>query len=158
MARLTSDCQRLSNILAWGVMDFIWGTTLMIGIGIVKLVYNWILALGVLAVVPVLFAVSVFFRKRILRTSRLVRKTNSKITAVYNEGIMGIRTTKVFVRQAKNLRDFDRLAEKDANAFSEQCRPFRRLPSCRADTWEHCHRRSVGAGWTPSVGRYAGHR
>ncbi|MCH7729211.1 MAG: ABC transporter ATP-binding protein [Planctomycetes bacterium] len=50
-------------------------------------------------------------RKRILRTSRLVRKTNSKMTAVYNEGIMGVRTSKVFVRQSANLRDFDRLAD-----------------------------------------------
>lgn len=117
MARLTSDCQRLSNILAWGVMDFIWGTTLMTGISIVMLVYNWKLGLAVLSVVPFMFAVSFFFRKRILRTSRLVRKTNSRITGVYNEGIMGIRTTKVFVRQADNLRDFDRLAD-EMRAYS----------------------------------------
>jgi len=115
MARLTSDCQRLSNILAWGVMDFIWGTTLMSGISIVMLVYNWKLAVSVLAVVPFLFAVSVFFRKRILQTSRLVRKTNSRITGVYNEGIMGIRTTKVFVRQDENLREFDRLIDEMRN-------------------------------------------
>lgn len=111
MARLTSDCNRLSNILAWGVMDLIWGSTLMVGISLAMLIYNWKLALTVLAVVPLLFAVSVFFRKRILRTSRLVRKTNSRITAVYNEGIVGVRTSKVFVRQAENLRDFDQLTD-----------------------------------------------
>ncbi|MEX2287833.1 MAG: ABC transporter ATP-binding protein, partial [Planctomycetaceae bacterium] len=111
MARLTSDCQRLSNILAWGVMDLIWGATLMCGISITMLVYNWKLGLAVLSVVPFLLAVSVFFRKRILRTARLVRKTNSRITAAYNEAIMGIKTSKVFVRQDENLRDFDRLAD-----------------------------------------------
>ncbi|MEQ8784969.1 MAG: ABC transporter ATP-binding protein [Pirellulaceae bacterium] len=111
MARLTSDCQRLSNILAWGVMDFIWGTALMLGISAVMVIYNWQLALAVLGVVPVLFVVSVFFRKRILRASRLVRKFNSKLTASYNEGIVGVRTSKVFVREAENLRDFDRLAD-----------------------------------------------
>lgn len=111
MARLTSDCQRLSNILAWGVMDFIWGTTLMIGVTIVMLIYNWKLALAVLVVVPLLAGVSMFFRKRILRASRLVRKTNSRITAAYNEGIMGLRTSKVFVRQGENLSEFDRLAD-----------------------------------------------
>ena len=111
MTRLTSDCQRLSNILAWGVMDFIWGTAMMLGISVVMLIYNWQLALTVLAVVPLLFAVSVYFRKRILRTSRQVRKTNSRITATYNESIMGVRTTKVFVRQRRNLRDFDQLAD-----------------------------------------------
>ena len=44
------------NILAWGVMDFIWGITLMTGISVVMLIYNWKLALAVLSVVPILFA------------------------------------------------------------------------------------------------------
>ena len=110
MTRLTSDCQRLSNILAWGVMDVIWGTTLMFGIAVAMFVYNWTLALAVLSVVPLLFAVSVYFRKRILRASRLVRKTNSRLTAVYNESIVGVRTSKVFVRAQENVGDFDRLA------------------------------------------------
>lgn len=111
MARLTSDCQRLSQILAWGVIDLIWGSTLMTGICIVMLIYNWKLALVVLSVVPALFGVSLFFRKKILRTSRLVRKNNSRITAAYNEGIMGVRTSKVFVREQENLRDFDQLID-----------------------------------------------
>lgn len=111
MARLTSDCQRLSNILAWGVMDFIWGATLMFGISIFILIYNWQLALTVLGVVPVMFAVSIYFRKRILRASRLVRKNNSKMTAAYNESIIGVRTTKVFVREEENLGEFDHLAD-----------------------------------------------
>ncbi len=111
MARLTSDCNRLSNILAWGVMDLIWGSVLMIGISVAMLLFNWKLALTVLAIVPLLFAVSVFFRRRILRASRLVRKSNSKITGVYNEGISGVRTSKVFVRQGQNLRDFDELTD-----------------------------------------------
>lgn len=111
MARLTSDCQRLSNILAWGVMDFIWGTALMSGIGVAMFLFNWKLAVAVLAVVPVLFVVSVYFRQKILHTSRIVRKTNSRITAAYNEGIVGAKTTKVFVREAENLRDFDTLID-----------------------------------------------
>ncbi|MDG2380744.1 MAG: ABC transporter ATP-binding protein [Pirellulaceae bacterium] len=111
MARLTSDCNRLSNILAWGVMDFIWGIALMFGIACVMLYYNRLMALAVLSVVPLLFIVSIFFRKQILRASRLVRKANSKITAVYNEGIMGVRTSKVFVRGDANLQDFDRVSE-----------------------------------------------
>jgi ATP-binding cassette subfamily B protein len=111
MARLTSDCQRLSNILAWGVMDYIWGTALMVGITVVMFDYNWRLALAVLAVVPVMFGVSLYFRRKILYISRVVRKTNSRITAAYNEGIVGVKTTKVFVREAENLADFDQLID-----------------------------------------------
>ncbi len=106
MARMTSDCERLSNILAWGVLDLFWGFTLMFGIGGVMFWVDARLALVVLSVVPVLVVVSGIFRKKILHSSREVRKTNSRITAAYNEGIMGVRTSKVFVRDDENLREF----------------------------------------------------
>ena len=106
MARMTSDCERLSNILAWGVLDFAWGMTLLAGFAAVMFWMDPRLAALVLAVVPALAWVSVFFGRRILRTARVVRKTNSRITASYNEGIAGVRTSKVFVRERENLADF----------------------------------------------------
>ena len=106
MSRMTSDCERLSNIMAWGVLDFIWGITLMVGIATVMFILDARLALVVLSVVPLLAWASAFFQKRILESSRAVRKTNSKITASYNEAIMGVRTSKVFVTEDRNLSDF----------------------------------------------------
>ncbi|MCA9177734.1 MAG: ABC transporter ATP-binding protein [Planctomycetales bacterium] len=111
MARLTSDCQRLSQILAWGVMDLIWGTTLMTGIAIAMFWHNWRLTLAVLVVVPALFGVSLYFRKWMLKAARMVRKYNSRLTGAYNEAIVGVRTTKVFTRESENLADFERLAD-----------------------------------------------
>ncbi|MEM7166763.1 MAG: ABC transporter ATP-binding protein [Planctomycetota bacterium] len=110
MARMTSDCERLSNILAWGVLDLFWGLTTMGGIATVMIIIQPELALWVLTVIPLLVFVSYFFQKRILKTSRAVRKTNSQITAAYNEGIMGARTTKVFGRERQNLREFQQLS------------------------------------------------
>ena len=109
MARMTSDCERLSNILAWGVLDFFWGTTLITCIAVAMLSLDLKLGLVVLAVLPVLAWASAAFRKRILESARKVRKTNSRITASYNEGIMGVRTSKVFVREEENLREFGAL-------------------------------------------------
>ena len=54
MARMTSDCERLSNILAWGFLDLVWGTTMMLGIAVAMLVMNAKLALVVLAILPIL--------------------------------------------------------------------------------------------------------
>lgn len=111
MSRMTSDCERLSNIMAWGTLDLVWGSTLLIGISVVMLTMNWSLALIVLSVMPVLAVVSAFFQTRILGSARAVRKNNSRITAAYNEGIMGMRTTKVFGREAENLQDFQKLTD-----------------------------------------------
>jgi ATP-binding cassette subfamily B protein len=106
MARMTSDCERLSNILAWGVLDTAWGMTLLAGFAAVMIWMDARLAGLVLLVLPALVWVSLFFRRRILETARVVRKTNSRITASYNEGIAGVRTSKVFVRELENLADF----------------------------------------------------
>ncbi len=109
MARMTSDCERLSNILAWGVLDFVWGVTVMTGIAIAMLIMNAKLALLVLMIIPVLLWVSAKFQKRILGSAREVRRTNSRITASYNESIMGVLTSKAFVREAANLDEFRNL-------------------------------------------------
>ena len=106
MARMTSDCERLANIMAWGVLDVMWATTLLAGISIAMLLLQWKLALLVLTVTPLLAWSSLFFQKRILKASRRIRKINSTITADFNESIMGVETTKAFVREDANLGEF----------------------------------------------------
>ena len=111
MARMTSDCERLSNILAWGMLDLVWGLTMMIGIAIAMVVMDLSLALIVLSVLPVLAWISMHFQHRILKSARQVRKTNSRITGSYNESIMGVQTSKAFVREAENLQKFGGLTD-----------------------------------------------
>jgi ATP-binding cassette subfamily B protein len=106
MARITSDTGKLGDILAWGVVDSIWGSMMMVAIATVMLVMNWKLALVVLTVVPILVAISLFFQQRILKAHRRVRKINSRITAGFSEGINGAKTTKTLVREADNLYEF----------------------------------------------------
>jgi ATP-binding cassette, subfamily B, bacterial len=106
LSRVTSDCDRLSMILAWGLLDMMWGMcviTLMTG---VMLALNWQLALIVLAFMPPLLIISKFFQKKILLASRRIRKLNSIITSSYNEEIMGVQTTKTLVRESDNLNEF----------------------------------------------------
>lgn len=110
MARLTSDCQRLSGILSWGLLDVVWGISLMIGIAVILFVLNWKLALVVFSVIPPLAWISVYFQRRILKSSRRIRKINSQMTAGYNESIMAVRTTKTLVREEQNLAEFQDLS------------------------------------------------
>ncbi|MGI9324380.1 MAG: ABC transporter ATP-binding protein [Pseudomonadales bacterium] len=106
MARMTSDCERLSNIMAWGFLDLVWGTTMMIGIAGAMLFMNVKLALLVLAILPLLGWISARFQRRILTSARVVRATNSRITGSYNEAIMGVLTSKAFVREQANADEF----------------------------------------------------
>ena len=116
MARMTSDSERLSNILAWGLLDLVWGLTMMIGIAIAMFVMDWKLALVVFSILPFLGWISARFQRRILSSARQVRATNSRITASFNEAIMGVLTSKAFVRERANQNEFGGLTDKMQNA------------------------------------------
>ena len=110
ITRLTSDCDRLARIIAWGFLDLVWGTCFVIMIAVSLLIMNWRLALVVLAVLPPLAVVSRVFQRMMLLSHREIRKYNSQITAAYSEAIQGVCTTQTLVREAENLGEFQRLS------------------------------------------------
>ena len=107
MARMTSDCSRISSVLPWTLLDVVWGVSLLSGITLMMLWMNWRLALVVLAIVPPLSLVTVIYQRKLILAQRSARRTNSKITAGFNEGIVGVRTTKALVREGENLEEFE---------------------------------------------------
>jgi len=109
MARMTSDTQRLGETIAWGLVDATWGFTVMVAAVVIMFYMNWQLALITLCVTPILVVVSIYFQRKILSAYREVRKTNSRITGAFNEGIMGAKTTKTLVREEENLKEFQDL-------------------------------------------------
>ena len=111
MSRMTSDTQRIGDILAWGFVDFTWGILLMIFITVAMFLMNWQLALLTILVVPVMALASYYFQTRILKDFRQVRKLNSRITGAFNEGITGAITTKTLVTEADNLKEFSTFTE-----------------------------------------------
>ncbi len=115
MARMTSDSRNLSDILSWGLIDLTWGLLMMIGLTGVMLIINLKLALIALSVMPVLIYVSIYFRRKILKAYRDIRKQNSKITGAFNEGITGAKTTKTLVLEDSNYREFDHLTKNMKN-------------------------------------------
>jgi ATP-binding cassette subfamily B protein len=106
LSRLTSDCERLSRIIGWTLLDFVWGFSLLTGIAVVMLWLNWSLALIVLTVAPPLALVSLYFQRLLLGSARDIRRSNAEITAMFNENISGVRTSKAFVRESENLVEF----------------------------------------------------
>ena len=106
IARATSDATKISETVAWGLVDMIWGLAMMVGISIVMLIVNVKLAIVTLITVPVLALISVLFEKKMLVAYRNVRKINSKITGLFNDGIVGAKTTKTLVREELNREEF----------------------------------------------------
>ena len=116
MSRVTSDSERIAQLVTWGLLDVTWGL-LNIGTAIYfMIVINWQLALIVILIIPILIVVATQFKKKILLQFRLVRKINSKITGAYNEQIAGVRVIKALNREEKSLDEFSDLTSEMFNA------------------------------------------
>ncbi|MCL2753285.1 MAG: ABC transporter transmembrane domain-containing protein, partial [Defluviitaleaceae bacterium] len=110
MARLTSDTHSIGNILSWGALDIVHSIFMMLFYIVFMFIIDWRLALVMLAIMPFLVVISIYFQRKLLKAHRESRKKNSKITASYNEGITGAKTTKTLLREHRNYDDFKGLS------------------------------------------------
>lgn len=109
MSRVTSDSDRVAELVTWGLLDVTWGVMNILTAAYFMFIINWQLALIVLSIVPFLVIVAAQFRKKILVQFRSSRKYNSKITGAYNENISGMRVVKALTREDQNLEEFNNL-------------------------------------------------
>lgn len=112
MARMTSDARRLSLIISWGIIDFVWALFSMVMILIVLYLTFIKLALIITIILPVMLLVAFLFRKIILKQHRIARRYNSQLTAQYNEGFLGAKTTKSLSIEDANHMEFSDTAHR----------------------------------------------
>ena len=112
IATVMSDCTRVSEIIAWSCADIAWGVLYLIGMFIIMFMLQPTLAFMLLLLVPVIVVVTGLFQRKLLTLNRAVRATNATVTAAYNEGVVGAKTSKTLVIEDKNLEDFRKISEK----------------------------------------------
>lgn len=111
LTRVTSDTAQIGEALGWGMLDFVWASFYLLASFVSMFLLNWQLALIVLASIPLLLVVAFFFQKRMITNHRKIRRVNSQITAAFNEGIMGARTSKTLVREEMNHKELQTLTD-----------------------------------------------
>lgn len=110
IARVMSDTGRIGGLVAWGLVDVMWGFAYVIFAVIAMLLLDWRLGIILVVMVPFMALVTTWFQNRILKYNRIVRRTNSRITGSFNEGILGARTSKTLVIEDINSREFASLS------------------------------------------------
>lgn len=110
ISRVTSDAMRVADLVTWGLLDVTWAIINIITALAFMVYINATLAIYVMAMLPVIYLVSIEFRKRILKQYRDVRRINSKITGAYNENITGVRVVKALGREKANMQEFSLLS------------------------------------------------
>jgi ATP-binding cassette subfamily B protein len=105
MSRVTSDSERIAQLVTWGLLDVTWAILIILSSMFFMIRINWRLTLIVGTVLPALIIVAAQFKKHILGQFRLVRSLNSRITAAYNEHIVGVRVIKALNREEQSLHE-----------------------------------------------------
>lgn len=111
VARTMSDTNKIGSMFAWSLVDIFWAAAFVLGSMVTMLFINWKLALPIIAIVPVIAVITVFFQRKILTVNRRVRRINADITRAYNEGITGAKTSKTLVIEEQNLKEFSEISE-----------------------------------------------
>ncbi len=112
ISRIMSDTNKIGLIIGWGLIDMFWAAAYILGVFIAMFALHATFALLVAAIVPIIFLITFFFQKRILAANREVRHINAEVTAAYNEGITGSKTSKTLVIEDKNTEGFRKTTEK----------------------------------------------
>ncbi len=106
MTRVTSDVQALNDMFTQGIVSIFGDIFLLAGIVIIMLTMNLQLALLTFTVIPVLFVITMIFKRKVRAAFRLVRKWLAQINAYVQENITGMSIVQVFNREAKNYEIF----------------------------------------------------
>ncbi len=115
--RMTSDVEAMSNLLSSGLVNLVSSLVSLVGIVVVLVLLDWRLALATLAVTPLAWAASTWFRRRSGPAWRQVRETAAVVTIRLQEALTAIRAIQTFRREPTTLRSLAdaNLAERAAH-------------------------------------------
>jgi ATP-binding cassette, subfamily B, bacterial len=106
MTRMTTDVDALSSFLQTGLITMVNSLLTFAGVMIALLFINARLGLTLLAIVPVLAAVTVVFRIKSSRAYTEARERVSVVNADFQENVAGLRITQAYRREPRNASRF----------------------------------------------------
>lgn len=119
VARLTNDVDQLNAVLSHSiVIVLVEGVTLIVIVGVMFAV-NWRLALLSLAILPIVFVVTRYFRRRIRRSSSGERTAQARISAFLNEHLHGMTVVQLFNREEESEGEFETYNKRYRDALIE---------------------------------------
>lgn len=115
--RLTTDVDSLNELFTSGVVEVLGDIVLIAGALGMMFYFNWKLALVSLAVVPLLWAATMWFRRGAREGFRQVRTKIARLNAFTQEHISGAQVVQLFNREEKAFQQFSEInaAHKQAN-------------------------------------------
>ena len=120
MTRLTTDVDVLNELFTSGVVSVFGDVFTLIGIMGVLVWMDWRLAIAAFSVLPLIAAITHWFRVNARESYRTVRTWIARINAYLQERITGMATVQLYRREARDFETFDEIdrRHRDANVQS----------------------------------------
>ena len=116
MSTMTNDLFDISELAHHGPENLFIASFTAIGAITYLMFIDWILGLILIAVIPILFFVTWFFRKRFRDSMRRSKKAIALINARLESSISGIRVTKAFTNEETERARFEEANQEFINA------------------------------------------
>ena len=119
ITRTTSDVEALSELLSDGVVAIIGDLFRIIFILYFMFSMNWELSLVTIAILPVLFLATFWFKERVRVSFLKVRDELSHLNSFVQEHINGMKVVQIFNRQQYQHEKFQKINQKHKEAHVE---------------------------------------
>jgi ATP-binding cassette subfamily B protein len=122
ISRLTSDIDALNELLATGLTSVITSLISVVAISAILLRLDLRLGLATIVVMPLVLALTAWFRSNSARSYRAVRRAIVLVIVHYVESLGGIRAVHAFRREPRNQEIFEDVNARyrDANIWSNR--------------------------------------
>ena len=106
VSRMTSDIESMSELVQWGLLQFVQATLLIsLSLGVL-LVLSWQLTLVALLVLPIIVVASIKFQRASNAAYLDVRERVGQNLSTLQEGISGVRVIQAYGREPEQRRRF----------------------------------------------------
>ncbi|NMA95376.1 MAG: ATP-binding cassette domain-containing protein [Clostridiales bacterium] len=122
MSRINSDTNQLQNFIIQATQEMLVQVLTLLGIGIIMFSMHWQLAILTLAPVPIIIFISRRFSHKIHPIYHRVWRRRSRMNAVLSDSIPGIRVTKAFTGENREIGEY---ASRGEELLQEQLRAAR---------------------------------
>jgi ATP-binding cassette subfamily B protein/subfamily B ATP-binding cassette protein MsbA len=122
VTRVTNDTEALNDMYANVLINLFRDLFILIGITAIMIHLNLHLALLSFALIPVIYAITLVYRRYARAANRDVRTRLAKINATLNEHLSGMRIIQIFRREKQELARFQAINEEYNQASLRELR------------------------------------
>lgn len=120
VTRITNDTGTLMDFFTNILVNMLKNIITLVAIAIISFFVNWQLALILIAFLPIILAITIFFRSKSKKVYREIRKNVSSINGFLSENLSGMKTIQIFNQEERKAEEFTKINKqlRDSNLKS----------------------------------------